>query len=545
MRQDSPAALHRSITAFALALLGPALSSCLELGSTTCASGLVCPAGMRCAANQDVCIAASPSCGDGIVQASVNEACDDGNILSGDGCNADCRSNEQCGNNIVDIGEVCDDGNSVSGDRTCSADCLSDERCGNNIKDIGEMCDDGNNVSGDRTCSADCRSDERCGNNIVDVGEDCDDGNTVGGDTCGADCRSGGGCGDGELEPGEQCDDGNTNNDDNCVNLGGRCVVARCGDGFVAMEAPNIEECDDGNTSDEDSCLNTCKKNRCGDNRLDPEHEACDDGNITTEETCPYGTRDCTVCTSDCSEERTLSGPYCGDGVPSDGEACDDGSRNGAQRCQYGEESCWICNADCTDWMGASGDFCGDEIVNTPQEQCDFGEACGTCSAGCRIVDAVPAEGSLKIVERWNISPGDSFVISDGMNPPVTFKFASTCTNPLCANTDGFPRCCISLGNNPTEHDLTQEIHDTINIIRNRDELEVSAGIDSGRVTIRHHRTGTLGNQRIISSDPDALRSEGMSGGVGADCPANSWCRGDDDCAEGLQCQDDHRCAPW
>jgi cysteine-rich repeat protein len=43
---------------------------------------------------------------------------------SGDGCSADCRSNETCGNGVIDAvtGEACDDGNIVAGDG-CDASC--------------------------------------------------------------------------------------------------------------------------------------------------------------------------------------------------------------------------------------------------------------------------------------------------------------------------------------------------------------------------------------------------------------------------------------
>ncbi|HSR97924.1 MAG TPA: DUF4215 domain-containing protein, partial [Kofleriaceae bacterium] len=97
-----------------------------------------------------------------------------------------------CGNGLIDRDEVCDDGNTVSGDG-CSADCKSTEICGNLILDIaaGEVCDDGNHVSGDG-CRADCRSTESCGNRIIDVavGEICDDGNHAAHDGCSADCKS-------------------------------------------------------------------------------------------------------------------------------------------------------------------------------------------------------------------------------------------------------------------------------------------------------------------------------------------------------------------
>src|SRR5690606_20446340 len=100
------------------------------------------------------------------------------NSDSGDGCSADCLSDETCGNGHLDAGEECDDGNTLPGDG-CSPDCVP-EACGNGVVDPGEVCDDGNNVSGDG-CSADCLSDETCGNGYVDAaaGESCDDGNVI------------------------------------------------------------------------------------------------------------------------------------------------------------------------------------------------------------------------------------------------------------------------------------------------------------------------------------------------------------------------------
>lgn len=59
-------------------------------------------------------------CGDGVVEAP--EVCDDGNAISGDGCDANCTPTG-CGNGVVTPGEECDDGNTTSGD-CCSASCL-------------------------------------------------------------------------------------------------------------------------------------------------------------------------------------------------------------------------------------------------------------------------------------------------------------------------------------------------------------------------------------------------------------------------------------
>jgi cysteine-rich repeat protein len=59
------------------------------------------------------------SCGNGAPD--PNEACDDGDAESGDGCDANCTVTA-CGNGIATSGEACDDGNLASGD-CCSSTC--------------------------------------------------------------------------------------------------------------------------------------------------------------------------------------------------------------------------------------------------------------------------------------------------------------------------------------------------------------------------------------------------------------------------------------
>ncbi|AKT39081.1 uncharacterized protein CMC5_032280 [Chondromyces crocatus] len=59
-------------------------------------------------------------CGNGVLEPF--EACDDGNLIDGDGCQSDCSDVALCGNGIVNPGETCDDGNTSSGDG-CSATC--------------------------------------------------------------------------------------------------------------------------------------------------------------------------------------------------------------------------------------------------------------------------------------------------------------------------------------------------------------------------------------------------------------------------------------
>jgi len=107
---------------------------------------------------------ATPSrCGDGVVDAGAGERCDppDGAI-----CNALCQRvftvPPRCGDGIVDPGEDCDDGNLVSGDG-CN-DCRL-PRCGDGVRDPGEDCDDGNTVDTD-SCTNSCR--ESCAGQSAD-----------------------------------------------------------------------------------------------------------------------------------------------------------------------------------------------------------------------------------------------------------------------------------------------------------------------------------------------------------------------------------------
>jgi cysteine-rich repeat protein len=116
-------------------------------------------------------------CGDNMLDAFAGEQCDDGNTVAADGCSPTCQI-EACGNGVLDPGEACDDGNNVSGD-SCSSDCRSNETCGNGIIDVvnGEQCDEGaaNSNAPNALCRTDCKP-ARCGDGIVDTaaGEYCD-----------------------------------------------------------------------------------------------------------------------------------------------------------------------------------------------------------------------------------------------------------------------------------------------------------------------------------------------------------------------------------
>jgi cysteine-rich repeat protein len=175
----------------------------------------------------------APGCGDDIV--GPGEECDDGNLRPGDGCDAQCRI-ERCGNGRVDAGEECDppaagtcsqscnivrqncgdgivqtsdgeqcdDGNDQAGDGCfeCRFECGD----GRIDASIGEQCEPDPSEMPPR-CSSTCKWLPACGDGIVqpEIGEQCDPSNGV---TCVAcktvtptTCGDGeGGCGGGTNE---------------------------------------------------------------------------------------------------------------------------------------------------------------------------------------------------------------------------------------------------------------------------------------------------------------------------------------------------------
>jgi CSLREA domain-containing protein len=85
-------------------------------------------------------------------------------------CDAGALQQGPCGNGVLDAGEACDDGNLQSGDG-CAWDCGA--------------------IEAPYSCSTPGQACEGvCGDGVVQGNEDCDDGNGVGGDGCEADCLS-------------------------------------------------------------------------------------------------------------------------------------------------------------------------------------------------------------------------------------------------------------------------------------------------------------------------------------------------------------------
>jgi len=220
-------------------------------------------------------------CGNGTLEITLGEECDDGNTTSGDGCSPRCLTEPvaqvgvggTCGNALIDDpsyispwdnpwiegNEECDDGNDIWGDG-CSDGCMNEgatlagSTCGNGDLGDGEDCDDANRSSGDG-CSPECLREGSepgplgvCGNGTVqtDLGEDCDDGNSTSGDGCSSICLNEGSypcvdpsdpncCGNARIEFGEDCD-GGEGCGLNCLLKGSSYLYSTpsfCGDGAV------------------------------------------------------------------------------------------------------------------------------------------------------------------------------------------------------------------------------------------------------------------------------------------------------------------------
>lgn len=194
-------------------LLCPSTTVCLDDRCVTPGQLASCAGeldGASCAVNERVGVCTTGvcdfvGCGNGVVESG--ELCDDANLNYGDGCSADCRSREICGNGIVDfaLGETCDCG---------TTDATRPDRCAAN-----------NSASESAECTPDCHL-RYCGDGALNVLEQCD-GSSMGDASCAGygyyhgslACSDGclvevglcyGRCGDADIEPafGEFCDGG-------------------------------------------------------------------------------------------------------------------------------------------------------------------------------------------------------------------------------------------------------------------------------------------------------------------------------------------------
>lgn len=476
-----------------------------------CPTGVYCPAGSRCAARQNVCI--FTPCGNG--RLDPGEACDDGNVLDGDGCNATCTSNETCGNGFKDVNEECDF--ALTPD-TCTTSCTSNV-CGNDRKDPGEDCDPGP-AGMTAQCLPTCRwsrhgdgwvnalDGEQCdGDGLGDVtpgsyGPDCEFAGTVAGTyvVCNSDCTSGR-HGDGKVNhsDGEQCDglsDGTPTGRADCESktCNWSCAPSACGDGVTNPTAD--EQCDDGNRDNQDDCTNACVTNVCGDGIRQVRGsrvEGCDlgSGNVASLAglSCGYG-QTCTFCLEVSCAVATIVGPHCGDGIvqSSHGEQCDDARS----------------------------------------------AACKTCQA-CRHVAPRAAQGSIDVVNAASIVAGDTITIDDGTSQAV-LEFSDSqgvCTTPSAH--------CIDIGVAQISNDLVATRIRTV-MSTTSWTSSVTPSWFGNPVSLVQGLSGLFydiaitvhGGSVAVSPASGAVVVHGMGGGAG--CLAGDACASDDDCVWPLQC---------
>lgn len=456
-----------------------ALLTMVLLGAASCATGVS---------------SQSPECGDGVLQ-GVDEVCDDGNLLPGDGCDASCipeagyacsgtaptLCTPVCGDGVVVAGENCDSADLSGhtcetlelgiGDLSCGPACLFDTSgcsaslCGNGVLDPMEECE-GADLGGSScfdlgydegilACTPLCSFDTdacilaSCGNGVLDSIEECDDANTTAGDGCGANCSTEQGwtcsgspstceqlCGNGIIDQPEQCD----------------------GNDLAGNTCPSVNPVYVGGTL---GCLVNCQFDTtlcvtptCGNGAMDA-GEQCDGvllGGDTCETVGAYigGTLYCSpTCAFDVSSCVPL---VCGDGIVSAGEACDDGNTATGDGCNAlcQLESGWVCSgspSSCTQ-------LCGNGILDSG-ENCDGallgGESCQTlgydtgnlsCDSNCNLD---PSGCAMYQCGNSIVEPGEDCDSGDLNGATcVSLGFTSgslSCSGTCTYNTSG----CITI----------------------------------------------------------------------------------------------------
>lgn len=323
----------------------------------TALTGAVCSAG---------------TCGDGVVDTSLGEDCDDGSLNGDYGyCDATCHYTdaEYCGDGVISGGEACDCGDTsaevatgkpyggaygtcsatngtygTAGATTCAWDCAGPAAyCGDGTIDElnGEVCDGNTVVSADGLClnqvdallstfdfcasDADCTAaDEVCEltdhwYGACDMEHVCTAGDA---EYIGAICTSDANCGTDGVCAANTVQTYRTKTCDSSCALTFSSLVctatSSCGDGTTDAN----EECDDGNDVSTDSCTTECTLNVCGDAYIYDGEEECDEG-VGNGGGCSsaYGST-CTACSITC-HYTTSSGEFCGDGVTNGDEYCD------------------------------------------------------------------------------------------------------------------------------------------------------------------------------------------------------------------------------
>jgi len=392
----------------------------------------------------------NPVCGNGFKEAV--EQCDDGNTVSGDGCEADCTLTCKPG---PDGDKKCNDGNPCNGTETCG----TDNKCA-----TGTPPADGTTCGDAKYCKGTLCVDLTCGDGVVNGTEECDDANTTNGDGCDSckfSCKStdtARNCSSGDVCAGTStCDDtthkcsaktpltDGTTCGTGGVCKAGVCTAGSCGDGVVS----GSEQCDFGTgngagTGCQVDCTFSCSKtaDTCSDGNLCNGVETCQTVTVSgkTGQKCQAATAaaDGTACGSGlvCKTGVCVSPTaVCGNGVVEAGEDCDFGTGNGpGTGCESGtcKFSCSKTPTDsCNDGNPCNGtETCGNVTVGGKTGQkCSPGTALAACAA-CGT-GAVCVAGTCK-----SSTCGDSCVDtakSEQCDPPASGTCDSLCKTIVVA----------------------------------------------------------------------------------------------------------------
>ncbi len=366
------------------------------------------------------------------------------------GCltDGDCASGETC-----QKAETCDDGALNGTYGHCNTSCNGYSGfCGDGKLSPGEVCDVGNdqtktdfNGKYAGSCSLDCKGPgPYCGDGLISPPEECD-GNTQAND--GAICSAGSNLGqpcttDADCG-GSNAKCGGTGTTNSCV---GVTVVV----GGITRDTHHVRTCNAPGTT------NACKwagsgtgwsgcvaKGICGDGVQDSGEE-CDNGKDNG---------DTKACTTSCKKN------ICGDGKVNIGvEECDAGADNGKVTCSADyNSSCLSCSTSCK-FLASAGGYCGNGIKEGP-EQCDGNQPAGTfCSSGAKkgqpcASDAECGAGAkcLSVIHSTNPVPS-------GAPAGVAVAVQSNCTQSPCVQTSEPGISCTKLGYDYSINGLYPEI---------------------------------------------------------------------------------------
>ena len=460
-----------------------------------------------------------------------------------------------CGNGLTEQGEACDDGNMIPGDG-CNADCL---------KENGQTCTDRNQCESGVCDAAEnpdvCEPANSCGNSDLEGSEVCDDGNPDAGDGCSDSCAVEPGwtcpapgmpcqeiCGDSMVVGGETCDDGDANLNDACPDgATGSCLVASCGDGFLWNTDGGSEACDDGNIATGDGCDDSCLKelgesctagaecasticDTVGSNTCEPA-DTCGNGTVETGESCDDGnTADADGCDSVCLREE--------------GAGCSMGSECASGQCDAGGLGCVACFDDQTGTTTDSGcsgiaPYCDTSGMFPFCIAACSDSGAGATDVGCSGTDnACEETGSNPVcvdcTDALDCSLSDACDVAT--NTCVEGCFADTdcrvATEPVCDTSASTPGLCVTCINDQAgvmpDEGCTNPALPLCNGASGVAGTECAFCLDD--------MSGTAMDSGCTSSDA-ALCDTSVEGGACVECIADNDCPGLQICTTSQTCE--------